>query len=161
MKVSDFHRNRFLMKTAEWPCSCNKTQAPIRIECGVYRAKTSFVAAGPNTLVAISLMNLVMAGAVRKPFSETPSMREGGFKRSNRSCMRKAARTGHNRESLARANNFVSPLTRFFCVRHLIRTYTANARSVPRSGRRNWSRNWKSPSIKVYGCFVGNGNSSV
>ena len=96
MKVSDFHRNRFLMKTAEWPCSCNKTQAPIRFECGVYRAKTSFVAVGPNTLAAISLLNLDIAVAVMKPFSETPNMREGGFKRSKRCWMRKAARMGHN-----------------------------------------------------------------
>jgi len=60
MNVSDFQRSRFLMKTAEWPCSCNNTQAPILIECGV-----------PSTRATISLIKLVMAAAVIKPRSET------------------------------------------------------------------------------------------
>ena len=114
MKVSDFHRNQFLMKTAEWPCSCNNTQAPMQIECGVYKAKASFVAVGLNTRAAINRINLDIAFAVINPLSETPNTREGGFKCSSRCWMRNAARTGHNQESLAWANNFLSPLTRFF-----------------------------------------------
>ena len=149
MKVSDFQRKRSLMNTADFPFSYSKTQAPMRNECGVYCFSMLSFKSTLCTLAAHARSAVVIAEAVIQPSEEIPSTAPVVRRRSKRAWMRLAAPTGHILASLASANNFVSPLFLFFCVRQRTHTNAAVFRSLPWSCLPLLSRNVKSPSINA------------
>ena len=73
MKVSDFQRKRSLINTADFPFSYNKTQAPMRNECGVYCFSMSLDKSTFCNLEAHARGALVITDAVMQPSAEIPN----------------------------------------------------------------------------------------
>ena len=88
----------------------------MRSKCGVYCFSLLSDKSTLCTLAAHARSAVVIADAVIQPSAEIPNT---GLvrRRSKRALLRHATPTGHSLASIAIANNFVSPLFLFLCVR--------------------------------------------
>ena len=146
MNVSDFQRKRSFIKTADFHCSYNNTQALMRNECGVHSSYMAMDMLTFEIREALSCSTLVKADAVMHPSVDIPKTGKTERKRSKRAAwMHHAAPTGQILSFFAAAKSFMYPLCLCLCVRQRIGTEVAVSCALPFRGLQFSSRNVKSP----------------